>query len=155
MNRMNKAFTLVEILIVVIILGILAAIVIPQFTQASNDARDSAITSNLQTIRSAMALYRVQHGDKFPDAASFVTQMTSKTNADGTTTGTPTLGPYLPSIPANPVTGVNTVATGTTAAPGAANGGWYYQTTGATDAASNIYANDTGKTSSGVDHKTL
>ena len=48
----NKGFTLVEILIVVIILGILAAIVIPQFTQASNDARESSLSSELQTVRS-------------------------------------------------------------------------------------------------------
>ena len=42
------AFTLVEILIVVIILGILAAIVIPQFTNASNDARNNSVASTLQ-----------------------------------------------------------------------------------------------------------
>ena len=48
----KSAFTLVEILIVVIILGILAAIVIPQFTQASNDARTNSMRSDLQTVRS-------------------------------------------------------------------------------------------------------
>jgi len=45
MKRNSRGFTLVEILIVVIILGILAAIVIPQFSSASNDAR----RSNVQT----------------------------------------------------------------------------------------------------------
>ena len=50
--RNRKGFTLVEILIVVIILGILAAIVIPQFTSASSDARQSSLTSQLQTLRS-------------------------------------------------------------------------------------------------------
>lgn len=44
-------FTLVEILIVVIILGILAAIVIPQFTSASQNARVSGTLSTLQTLR--------------------------------------------------------------------------------------------------------
>ena len=154
MNRMNKAFTLVEILIVVIILGILAAIVIPQFTQASNDARDSSITSNLQTIRSALALYRVQHGDKFPEAAKFEAQMTGKTDASGAAGGT--LGPYLPSIPANPVTGVKTVTTGAEKpAAGIAAGGWFYCSSGTTDAASNIYAYDDGKTTSGTLHVEL
>ena len=43
----NGGFTLVEILIVVIILGILAAIVIPQFTQASTEARISNLKTNL------------------------------------------------------------------------------------------------------------
>src|ERR1017187_3807990 len=64
----NKAFTLVEILIVVIILGILAAIVIPQFTEASNDARISALQSDLQTCRSQFELYKVQHLENYPQA---------------------------------------------------------------------------------------
>jgi prepilin-type N-terminal cleavage/methylation domain-containing protein len=51
MKRSRKGFTLVEILIVVIILGILAAIVIPQFTQASTEARLSNLKTNLQTVR--------------------------------------------------------------------------------------------------------
>ena len=50
-RRNSKGFTLVEILIVVIILGILAAIVIPQFTNASSDARKNSLTSQLQTVR--------------------------------------------------------------------------------------------------------
>ena len=60
--RVRKAFTLVEILIVVVILGILAAIVIPQFTNASQDAQVSAIKSQLQTVRSQIELFRVKNG---------------------------------------------------------------------------------------------
>ncbi len=63
-------FTLVEILIVVIILGILAAIVIPQFTNASQDARKSSVSSLLQTIRSQIELYKIQHGDTLPNLAT-------------------------------------------------------------------------------------
>ena len=48
--RANRGFTLVEILIVVVILGILAAIVIPQFTEASTEAKLSSLCSDLQTI---------------------------------------------------------------------------------------------------------
>jgi len=65
--RKSKAFTLVEILIVVIILGILAAIVIPQFTNASQDARKSSLVSQLQTLRSQIELFKLQHGDTLPD----------------------------------------------------------------------------------------
>src|SRR5205085_7357056 len=66
-RRTHKGgFTLVEILIVVIILGILAAIVIPQFTSASQDARKNSLTSQLQTIRSQLELYKLQHLDKLP-----------------------------------------------------------------------------------------
>jgi prepilin-type N-terminal cleavage/methylation domain-containing protein len=54
----KRAFTLIEILIVVVILGILAAIVIPQFTDASEDAAESAARSTLQTARSQIELYK-------------------------------------------------------------------------------------------------
>ena len=62
----RRGFTLVEILIVVIILGILAAIVIPQFTNASQDARKSNVVSQLQTLRAQIELYKLQHKDAIP-----------------------------------------------------------------------------------------
>lgn len=65
-NRV-RGFTLVEILIVVVILGILAAIVVPQFTSASQEAVKGALASQLQTINSQIELYRVQHTGVLPD----------------------------------------------------------------------------------------
>ena len=84
----KSGFTLVEILIVVIILGILAAIVIPQFTNASTAAKTSAAASTAQTLRSQVALYKLQHGDKLPGTGSgttfsstqFWTDMTTQTD---------------------------------------------------------------------------
>src|SRR6266853_131555 len=87
MQSRKNGFTLVEILIVVIILGILAAIVIPQFTNASQDARKSSLTSQLQTIRSQVELYKLQHLDKLPPLLKAGTDWTDLTNqslADGT-----------------------------------------------------------------------
>ena len=66
-NRARRAFTLIEILIVVVILGILAAIVIPQFSEASDDANASAVRSTLQTVRAQVQLYNFKEGD-FPDS---------------------------------------------------------------------------------------
>ena len=60
-NQVSKAFTLVEILIVVVILGILAAIVIPQFTNASQDAQRGNIQTQVQSIRNQIELYRVKN----------------------------------------------------------------------------------------------
>ncbi|MEM1098923.1 MAG: prepilin-type N-terminal cleavage/methylation domain-containing protein [Planctomycetota bacterium] len=101
----KKGFTLVEILIVVVILGILAAIVIPQFTQASESARASSLKSQLQTIRSQLELYQVQHLGDYPDLSTDWDQMTELTDKAGDTTATDAdLGPYLQKPPANPFT---------------------------------------------------
>ena len=54
-------FTLVEVLIVVVILGILAAVVIPQFSTASDDAHDAAVRRDLQIIRHQIGIYRVKN----------------------------------------------------------------------------------------------
>ncbi len=66
-NQVRKAFTLIEILIVVIILGILAAIVVPQFTSATEEAQISNMQSTLQTIRNQTELYRVRNNGQYPD----------------------------------------------------------------------------------------
>src|SRR5689334_12955268 len=86
-RRVSRGFTLVEILIVVIILGILAAIVIPQFTNASQDARKNSVTSQLQTIRSQIELYKLQHKDQIPalitNAGGMWTPFTQYTDING------------------------------------------------------------------------
>jgi general secretion pathway protein G len=65
-----KGFTLIELLIVVIIIAILAAIAIPQFSNTSGDAQESAAIANLTTVRSAIELYRVQHNNTYPSTAA-------------------------------------------------------------------------------------
>jgi general secretion pathway protein G len=102
-----SGFTLVEILIVVIILGILAAIVIPQFTNASQDARESSVVSQLQTLRSQVELYKLQHAELYPTSDGTVegtwdwTKLTGKTDETGAAGGD--LGPYLQQAPINPL----------------------------------------------------
>lgn len=66
-NNRKTGFTLVEILIVVVILGILAAIVVPQFTSASNEAIKGALQTQLQTINTQVELYRVRKNGAYPD----------------------------------------------------------------------------------------
>ena len=66
----RKAFTLVEILIVVVILGILAAIVVPQFAGATQDARISAFISSIQTYADACEYYNAREGRYPADGSS-------------------------------------------------------------------------------------
>jgi len=138
MKAKKSGFTLVEILIVVVILGILAAIVIPQFTEASTEAKLSSLCTDLQTMRSQIELYKIQHNDNPPAFANFVLQMTGQTDIYGAP-GTD-YGPYLQKIPTNPfndkkaVDGINGLLddTGTVGDDG---GSWEYnQTTGAINA---------------------
>ena len=62
----SRGFTLIEILIVVVILGILAAIIIPQFASAQSAARATAMRSQLGTVRSQIAAWQVQNHGKVP-----------------------------------------------------------------------------------------
>ena len=98
-RQIKRGFTLIEILIVVIILGILAAIVIPQFANASKDARNSNLLSTVQTLRSQIQLYKLQHGDQLPALETDWTPMTTVTSYGSATN----LGPYMQSIPVNPL----------------------------------------------------
>jgi prepilin-type N-terminal cleavage/methylation domain-containing protein len=121
--RGSGGFTLVEILIVVIIMGILAAVAIPRMVNVSDDARASVLDRNLSAISRATELYYHQHRETWPGAVtstggvavstaieaqrSFERQLLFPTNADGVYTLTrgaaAPFGPYLKSgIPENP-----------------------------------------------------
>ena len=154
-TRRSAGFTLIELLVVVIILAILAAIVIPQFSSATTDTQEAALDSNLGGLRNAIELYKVQH-NKYPGAtaASGGTctggtkgtgavdteqavkdhlLMYTDANGNACSIGDAAIykfGPYLrKGIPADPVTQVATIAvqlTGAPLAPAAATGGWAY-----------------------------
>jgi general secretion pathway protein G len=69
----RTAFTLIEILIVVILLGILAAIVVPQFAESADEANQNACRQNMQTLRTQIELYRFRESGLPADIAAMVT----------------------------------------------------------------------------------
>lgn len=64
-NRPQAAFTLIEIMVVVVILGILAATIIPQFMGTTQDAKVSAARSQVAELESAVKRFYV-HMDRYP-----------------------------------------------------------------------------------------
>ncbi len=131
MTRRESAFTLIEVLIVVVIMAILAATIIPQFTDSTKDAKLSTVKFNLATLRAQIQLYRTQHSGVNPSAT--LAELTQTTDISGTvgTGATFVYGPYLRQIPINPWTNLNTVTAVTTdlAAAPAGTGGWVYNAT--------------------------
>jgi len=141
----HAGFTLVELLIVVVILGILAGIVLPSFNTSTEDAKVSATVQNLQTFRAAVDLYKVQHDAKYPGypvgggaptEALFNDQLTLVSKKDGSTAALGTagypFGPYLKTgVPPNPFNGLSSITMIADAAafPGAADNttGWVFK----------------------------
>ena len=140
----ESAFTLVELLIVVVILGILAAVAIPQFSDSSEEARASSLQSNLAVMRNAIEFYRTGHRGKYPGypsgggaptATDAEKQLILASKADGSTADPGTAGydygPYVrEQLPENPVNGLNTILVVGDAAtfPAADDStGWIYQ----------------------------
>ena len=123
-SRGRAGFTLIEILVVVILLGILATIIIPQISVSTEDAKLNTLKTNLNHLRSGVELYYYQHNNTYPGAtkhtdgaavgsdaeaeAAFIPQLTQYTSLTGevATSGDSTyqFGPYIKSatLPTNP-----------------------------------------------------
>lgn len=108
----RNGFTLVEILIVVVILGILATLVIPQFTRASQDAIKSALRRDLQAVNEQIEVYRVRNAGRLPTDDATI----PFGGASGHSWGVLVSGNYLREPPFNPYTGGSAIEPGTTEA---------------------------------------
>jgi general secretion pathway protein G len=152
-----QGFTLIEMLIVIVILGILAAIIVPQLTSSSEDAKLSALKTDLTTMRSGIEVYYAQHNSIYPADAvptnkpadvvtiadAFVAQLTRYTDMSGNIANAKTavfkLGPYVKgtTLPKNPYSGLSTITIDSTEtditvknSTGAGTGWKFYSKTG-------------------------
>jgi general secretion pathway protein G len=106
-SKRSRGFTLVEVLIVVVIMAVLAAVVIPQFSSSTDDAKRSTAEFNLSTLRSIVQTYKAQHNATNPahDATKKeLPGLLGKTLANGTVDAAGPYGPYLVEFPENPYT---------------------------------------------------
>lgn len=140
-NRICRAaFSLVELVVVVVIIGIVSAIAVPRFSQATDSARASYIEGSVASVRRAIELYFSEHGrypgydpsSGTPDDDDFVRQLVEFTDQVGKpnpTYAAPFVyGPYLRApFPANPFNDLRTVtvkATPAAADPAFGASGW-------------------------------
>jgi len=120
-NHRRFAFTLVELVVVILILGILAGIAAPKLLNTSKTATDNGIRQTLSIVRDAIELYAADQA-ALPPCANATTSLQDA------------LIPYIRgTFPASPVGAKNNQVTATTTTPAAADGtpttGWKYNTT--------------------------
>lgn len=115
-QTVRKGFTLVEILIVVVILGILAAIVVPQFTNATQDAQAGNLKAQLDTLNNQIELYRARNNQYPADLIAG--------GAGDAPWATLIAGGYIKAAPKNPA--VPATAGSDVATANATNVGWIW-----------------------------
>jgi len=96
-KKINKAFTLVELLLVVIIIGILAAMVVPRLTGRSEEARIGVAKADIETnIATALKIYELDNG-AFPTTDEGLDALVQEPGS-----ATSWKGPYLEKNPIDP-----------------------------------------------------
>jgi general secretion pathway protein G len=117
----KKAFTLVEILIVVVILGILAAIVVPQFTNATQDAQQGNLRAQIKELQNQIELFRART-NAYPTLAQLTVNPVTTTETNGW--GAMIDGGYIRKAPHNPAAPIADQCK--VSAAGGAGFGWEY-----------------------------
>lgn len=153
-RAVSGGFSVIEAVIVLVILGTIAAIAIPRMSHAGQSAAETSLAGDMAVWRNALDLYQRDHNGSYPkDSTSLAAQLTQYTDLAGEVSpskdGSHVFGPYLRSVPPLPVTdpedGAAVPHGSTTIGPALIGGaptrfvpngyGWLY------DGAGNVYPN--------------
>ena len=118
----ERGFTLVEIVLVIVLIGILAAIIVPKFAGQTDKAKIAATKANIESLRSAIRLYQANNDGAFPS------------------TLTDLVPTYLKAVPEEAITPASTVV-----ASNDGSGGWVYDSAMG-EVAINLSGNDSDGT---------
>ena len=142
----RRAFTFIEVIIVVVILSILAAVVLPTFQGQTAIARESSTKDSLSTMRTQIEMYKLQHDEIQPgyaygfpvSTATLRLQLVGTTKVTGAASSskvpnaTYPYGPYMRELPENPFNNLTNItyvaeATAFSDAVDGTSSGWLYK----------------------------
>jgi general secretion pathway protein G len=108
--RRERGFTLVELLVVIVVLAVLAAVVIPKFVDSGLRSKESALKSNLSLLRNAVSLFQNDTG-AYPATLADLAATSAPANGLDSSGNTKSItasdwhGPYIQALPTDPVSG--------------------------------------------------
>ena len=122
----RSGFTLVELLIVIIVIAVLAAIAIPKFVNSSARSKEASLHADLKLVRDAVELFHNDTGT-FPASLDSLSATIAPANGlDSTGASSPInapdwKGPYVASVPSDPVSAISLILSVTSPTVGQVN----------------------------------
>ena len=98
LQRLRRGFTLIELMVVLVIIGVLAALIVPNVLDRTDDARATAARADINNLMQALKLYKLDN-QRYPSAEQGLEALIKKPSAGAVP---PNWRPYLDKLPADP-----------------------------------------------------